>query len=84
MRTFEVPAIGGFGMAEDTSDHRALFGTEGKTTLYFGSASEFVEKSFWLKKNPEERDRMAQAARLHITNGGNTYQDRLAFLLGNI
>jgi glycosyltransferase involved in cell wall biosynthesis len=81
MRTFEVPAVGTCMLTEDTADHRRIFGDEGQAVLYFKTATEMVEKARWLLKHDAERLRMAQTAHLLITQGKNTYADRLQAML---
>src|SRR5262249_24350592 len=44
MRSFEIPAIGGFMLAEDTREHRDIFGPEGQCVLYFASPDDAIEK----------------------------------------
>ena len=77
MRSFEIPAAGGFMLAECTPEHRALFGPEGKCVLYFRSPGEAAEKCRWALSHPAERQRMAAAAYGRITGGGHSYRDRL-------
>jgi hypothetical protein len=77
MRSFEVPAMGGCMLTEDTPEHRELFGAEGQSVLYFANPGEMVEKARWLLDHEEERKRLARAVTDRITNGRNTYQDRL-------
>jgi spore maturation protein CgeB len=81
MRSFEIPACGGFMIAEDTADHRAFFGGEGEAVLYFSSPQTAAEKCHWALDNPEKR--IAMATRLHrvVTTGRNTYADRLNTIL---
>jgi spore maturation protein CgeB len=81
MRSFEIPAIGGFMLAEDTQEHRDLLGPEGQCVLYFASAAEAICKAHWALTNPVERQRMAQAAHELIVGGRNTYKDRLEQML---
>ena len=81
MRTFEVPAMGGCLLAERTSDHERLFGTEGENVLYAETPAEAVSKVRWLLTNPSERDRLARAAHAVVTGGRHTYADRLATML---
>ena len=81
MRSFEIPAIGGFMVAEDTEEHRELFGPEGEGVLYFVSAREAIEKANWALRNPDERKRMSAAAHQRILKGQNTYFDRLEEML---
>src|SRR5262249_31332555 len=54
MRSFEIPAIGGFMLAEDTADHREIFGPEGECVLYFASPAEAVSKAHWALRHPDE------------------------------
>ena len=84
MRSFEIPAIGGFMLAEDTQDHRGLFGPEGQCVLYFASPAEAIEKVSWALENPVERQRMAKAAHERIVKGNNTYRDRLEQMLAAV
>jgi spore maturation protein CgeB len=82
MRTFEAPAIGGAALlVEDTEEHRAIFGPENEAVLYFDSLKEMVAKTRWLVKHEPERQRLAQASHRLITQGGHTYQARLAEML---
>lgn len=81
MRSFEIPALGGFLLAEDTAEHRAIFGEEGSAALYFGSAREAAEKSRWAIGHPLERKAMARAAHKLVTMGRHTYKDRLVDML---
>lgn len=84
MRSFEIPATGGFMLAEDTREHRHLLGTEGDCVLYFGSPGEAAEKCRWALAHPAERRRMAAAAHRRITSGGHSYSHRLQTMLGAI
>jgi spore maturation protein CgeB len=81
MRTFEVPAMGGCLLAEDTPDHRRLFGSEDDAVLYFHDSAGAVAKARWLVGHPEERDRLAARARALVTAGGHTYADRLRTMI---
>lgn len=84
MRSFEIPAVGGFMLAEDTPEHRDLFGPEGQCTLYFTTPESAAQKARWALDHPEERRRMAQAAHCLVTTGGHTYRDRLQHMLAAV
>jgi hypothetical protein len=81
MRTFEVPAVGGCMLTEDTQEHRDIFGNEGENVLYFNSVSEMLDKTQWLLEHEEERQRLANNAYKLITQGHHTYGDRLKTML---
>lgn len=81
MRSFEIPAMGGCMLTEDTEEHRAIFGSEGQAVLYFASIPQMVEKARWLLDHEDERRRLASAACTRITAGHNTYEDRLTAML---
>ena len=83
MRTFEIPAVGGFMLAEDTPEHRELFGAEGECVDYFRGLGELVDKARRMLDLPNERKAMARAARQRILSGGHTYADRLRTILSN-
>lgn len=82
MRTFEVPAMHGCMLSEDTAEHRAILGAEGETTVYFRSAAELVERAAALVQDAETRRRLARQVRDRVVNGRHTYADRLAAMLG--
>jgi spore maturation protein CgeB len=77
MRTFEVPAVGGCMLCEDTEEHREIFGEDLEAVVYFKTIPEMVEKAKWLLKHDTERQRLAENAHLLITQGKHTYKDRL-------
>jgi spore maturation protein CgeB len=82
MRSFEIPAIGACMLVEDTQEHRAIFGPDGESVVYFRSTPQIIEKTRWLLDRPSERQRLAAAAHARITTGANTYHDRVAAMLG--
>ena len=77
MRSYEVPAMKGCMLVEDTADHRALFGAEGEASLYFSTIPEMIEKTRWLLTHATERKRLAEQAYQQVTQGKHTYRDRL-------
>ena len=81
MRSFEIAAVGGCMLAEDTAEHREIFGPEGETVLYFKTAKEAVTKASSLLSNAPERKRMAGAVRARAGGPENTYRARLATML---
>ena len=81
MRTFEIAATGACMLIEDTADHREMFGCEGEAVAYFRTISDMVQRLRWLIEQPVERRRLAEAARLRIVNGRNTYTDRVSAML---
>ena len=74
-RSFEVPASGGLIIAEDTSEHREIFGSNGKA-LFFKNQDDLLEKIGWAVDNPEEAAIIAEKGYTHITKNGNTWTHR--------
>jgi spore maturation protein CgeB len=74
MRTFEIPACGGFMLAERTGAHVDLL-REDEEAAFFGSVEELVEKAVRYLGDPDARRRIAKAGRLRIT-GRERYEDR--------
>ncbi|HEY7473375.1 MAG TPA: glycosyltransferase [Vicinamibacterales bacterium] len=81
MRTYEVPAMGGCLLAEDTADHRALFGPDGDAAVYFSQPEAAVEKVAALVRRDDLRRDLARRAHAIVTTGGQTYADRLQSML---
>jgi hypothetical protein len=81
MRSFEIGAIGGCTIAEDTPGHRAIFGADGEAVRYFRTPAEAAALATALVPDAAERARLAAAIRARVTRGSHTYRDRLATML---
>ena len=81
MRSFEIAALGGCMVVEDTPEHRHIFGAEGDCALYFNGPEEAAAKIRWLLDAPAERSRLASAVRERISAGEHTYTHRLLAML---
>jgi len=81
MRSFEIAALGGCMLAEDTLEHRQIFGPDGQAVVYFRTAEEAAEKARGLLADKNERARLSMAARRCVVTGGHTYSDRLNAML---
>ena len=77
MRTFEIPACGGFMLTERSDTHDELF-SEGNEAAFFSSPDEFVAAVSAYLGRDQDRMRMAAAGHRKITQGKHTYGDRLA------
>jgi spore maturation protein CgeB len=80
MRTFEIPACGGFMIAERTEEHLEFF-EEDKEVAFFGSDDELIDKIRYYIRRDKLRRQMADAARKRLLVGHNTYCDRLTQIL---
>lgn len=81
MRSYEIPAVGGCVLAEDTPDHRAIFGD---SAVFFNDPAELAARAAELVADPVRRAMLAAAAAARVVGGGNTYRDRLATMLAAI
>jgi spore maturation protein CgeB len=81
MRTFEIAAIGGCMLVEDTEDHRALFGADGEAVVFFRTPDEAAKRAHLLIANPAERARLSASVHTRIVGGRHTYGDRLKSML---
>lgn len=81
MRTFEIAAIGGCMLVEDTVEHREIFGREGDCVNYFRDPDEAAARARGLLANPDQRARLARSVRERISAGHHTYRDRLTSML---
>jgi spore maturation protein CgeB len=67
-RSFEIPACGGFMLAERTKIHQDLF-KEGEEAVFFANDDELVEKVRYYLSHEEERLRIARAGFEKISKG---------------
>jgi hypothetical protein len=81
MRSFEIAAAGGCMLAEDTGEHREIFGSDGESVIYFRTAEEAAERASWLVRQPAERARLAQSVRARVGVPENSYRARLMTML---
>jgi hypothetical protein len=81
MRSFEIAALGGCMLVEDTVEHREIFGPDGEAVVYFSTPRGAAERARLLLADPTERTRLSAAARARISGGANTYRDRLLSIL---
>jgi spore maturation protein CgeB len=81
MRSFEIAALGGCMLAEDTEEHREIFGGDGECVVYFRNPAEAADRARRLLGDAAERARLACAVRARVVQGAHTYRDRLVTML---
>lgn len=81
MRSYELPAMHCCILAEDTEEHREIYGPPGEAVVYFQSCEEMMEKLKILMVDEETRNRLANHCKERICKGKNTYTDRLIAIL---
>jgi hypothetical protein len=81
MRSFEIAALGGCLLAEDTAEHRGIFGPDGQAVAYFRGPEDAIVRARALLADDAERARLSAAVRQRIAAGGHTYRDRLQAML---
>lgn len=79
MRSFELAAMGACILAEDTEEHRSIYGEQG--AAYFRNVDEMLSELRRLVENEDERSRLAANVRRLVATGANTYADRLKQML---
>lgn len=82
-RTVEIPACGGFMMAERTSEHQAMF-EEGKEAVFFSSNEELLEKCKYYLSHEEERKQIATAGLKRCQTSGYSNEDTIRNVINNI
>lgn len=82
MRSMEIAACGGCMLAEDTAEHRALFGEDGDCVRYFSDAHEMTSIAKDLVVNPQLRQQLGSSLRARVSDR-HRYLDRLRSLIGS-
>lgn len=81
MRSLEIGASGGCMVAEDTPEHRELFGPDDSCVRYFRTPTELAEVCRMLLADSAARQRLRTALQARIVGGRHTYADRLRQML---
>jgi spore maturation protein CgeB len=81
MRTYEIAAIGGCMVVEDTNEHREIFGEDGECVHYFSTPEDLAGLVRMLLADENERTRLSVAVRTRIREGKNSYSDRLLTMI---
>ena len=74
-RTFEIPACGGFMLAERTTEQRGFF-AESVAAEFFETESELIAKTQYYLENDELRNRVAHVGHQTCLSSGYGYIDR--------
>lgn len=82
-RTFEIPALGSFLLAERTDDHKSYF-EEDKEAIYFSSTNELIDKIRYYLKHEDKRNTIAKAGHLRCITSKYTYVDRIKEVMNEI
>lgn len=83
MRSLEVAAMAAPVLAEDTLEHRQLYGQEGENALYFRNSDDLITRARWLLSHRAEGRCMGERLRIAIHEGNHTYADRLTIMLNS-
>lgn len=84
MRSFEIGALGGCAIVEDTPEHRTIFGEDGECVRYFASPEAAATQIKRLLADPPEAHRLSANIKSRIRKGNNTYVDRLQKMLDTV
>jgi spore maturation protein CgeB len=79
-RSFEIPACGGFMLAERTEEHRMYF-EEDREAVYFSTFPELLDKIRFYLGHDDLRMRIAEAGYQRCMRSGARYIDRARFAL---
>jgi hypothetical protein len=82
MRSYELPAMGACIVAEDTEDHRRLYGDDG--AIFVSGPGQLVGAVSKLLADEVLRERIAKNAMRRVTGAKNTYRDRLDVMLAHV
>lgn len=83
MRTYELAAAGACILAEDTNEHRQLFGSDGDAVLYFRNDHEAVSKAAMALKSPQLCIALQTSVLSIVRETDHSYASRLRTILTN-
>lgn len=82
-RVFEIPACGGFLLAERTPIMKELY-KEGKEAEYFETPEEFLDKAKYYIKHETARKRVSNAGRKRLLRSGHDIYTRMKQWLADV
>lgn len=82
-RSIEIPACGGFMLAERTTEHMKLF-EDGKEAVFFSDDQELLRQVNYYLNNPSLRQSIADAGMRRCNNSGYSTDERLKEILNMI
>lgn len=82
-RSFEIPAVGGFLLAERTFEHQAIY-EEGKEAEFFASAEELAEKAKYYLKHEAERRQVAERGHERCISSGYSFKEIMVNMVQTI
>lgn len=82
-RTMEIPACGGFMLAERTKEHLELF-EEAKEAEYFSNNEELIDKTKFYLLNPSIRKKIAKAGRERCQKSNYSYDSIMLNIISKL
>jgi len=80
-RSVEIPACGGFMLAEQSAEHARLF-SDGKEAAFYKDRTELLYKAKKYLSDPVAREAIAQAGRRRCLDANYSHDNRMAFMIG--
>ena len=81
-RSIEIPACGGFMLAEYSDEHERLF-ENGREACFFRDRDEFTRKARQYLADDKGRRAVAKAGRIRCELSGYSHDERMKFMLAN-
>ena len=79
-RSIEIPACGGFLLAERSQEHERLF-EDGKEAVFYDNKEDLVKKIKYFLHNKEHRSQIAEAGYKKSRTADYTHENRMSFML---
>ena len=82
-RSIEIPACGGFLLAERSNEHERLF-SDGKEAVFFNNKEDLLEKIKYFLAHNQERQRIAAAGQIKCKTKNYSHDGRMEFMLNHV